>query len=195
MTDKPRRFRIEYDSPVILSVAILSFLVLGLNALLSGIPNAVIFSTYRTSFSDPLFYVRLFTHILGHADFAHYFGNMSLLLIIGPVVEKRYGSLDMLIAVLFTAFAEGMIHCLVSPNSALLGASGIVFMCIFLAAAQNIGDGRLSLTFVFVALIYFGEAIYTGILVSDSVSQLCHIVGGLCGIFVAYVMRRRHPRR
>ena len=68
-------------------------------------------------------------------------------------------------------------------------------MCIFLAAVENIGDGKLSLTFVFVALIYFGEAIYTGIVVSDTVSQLCHIVGGLCGIFVGYLMRRRRPRR
>lgn len=196
MTDKPkRRIKIEYDSPVILTVAILSFLILGLNAILSDIPNALIFSTYRSSFSDPLFYVRLFTHVLGHADFAHYFGNMSLLLIIGPVVEKRYGSIEMLVAVLFTALTEGAVHCLVSSDTALLGASGIVFMCIFLAAAQNIGDGKLSLTFVFVALIYFGEAVYTGIAANDSVSQLCHIVGGLCGIFVGYIMRRRHPRR
>lgn len=194
--DRPnRKFRIEYDSPVILTMAILSLLILGLNALLAGVPNAFLFSTYRSSFSDPLFYMRLFTHILGHADFAHYFGNMSLLLIIGPVVERRYGSVEMLVAVLFTALTEGAIHCLVSPDTALLGASGIVFMCIFLAAVENIGDGKLSLTFVFVALIYFGEAIYTGIVVSDTVSQLCHIVGGLCGIFVGYLMRRRRPRR
>ncbi len=198
MNDRPkRRLTVDYDAPVILTMTILSLIVLLLDSLLAGAPNALLFSTYKTSLSDPLFYVRLITHIIGHADFAHFFSNMSLLLIIAPTVERRYGSLDIFFAVIFTAAAEGIIHCIFFPTTALLGASGIVFMFIFLAAAENIGDGKLSLTFVFVALIYFGREIYNGIAVADSISQLCHITGGVCGIIVGYFMRKRphrHPR-
>ncbi len=193
--EKRRRVRIEYDSPVILTMAILSLIVLAINALTGGRSNAAVFSVYRTPLTSPMLYVRLFCHVLGHADFAHFFGNMSLLLIIGPTVEKRYGSLDLFISILFTAVVSGAVHCIVSPDTALLGASGIVFMCIFLSTVENIGDGKLSLTFVFVALIYFGQAIYEGFFANDRVSQLAHIIGGVCGIGCGYVMRHRTHRR
>lgn len=191
---KPR-IRVDYDSPVILTMAIASFIVLILNGIMKGIPTQLCFSVYRSSFADPLTYVRLFCHVLGHADFSHFFGNVSLLLIVGPVVERRYGSWDLFLAVLFTAAVEGGIHCLVSPSTALLGMSGVVFMLIFLASIDEIGDGRLSLTFILVALFYFGEAIYTGIIVQDSVSQLCHIVGGCCGIVSGWYFGRHRRRR
>lgn len=195
MNNSPkRRLTIEYDSPVILTLALVSLAVLLLSAVFEN--TALFFSIYGTSLRDPLFYVRLISHVFGHASFSHFFGNVSLLLIIGPSVEKRYGSADVLLAILFTAVVEGFVHCLVSPNLALLGMSGIVFMLIFLAAAGDIGDGKLSLTFVLVALIYFGEAVYTGIFSNDNVSQLAHIVGGCCGIFVGWAMRRdRRSRR
>ncbi len=196
MSEKPkRRIRIDYDSPVILTMAIASLIVLIVNGLMNGIPTALCFSVYRSSFSDPLTYVRLFCHVLGHADFSHFFGNVSLLLIVGPVVERRYGSLDLLFAILFTAAVEGGIHCLVSPNTALLGMSGVVFMLIFLASIKDIGDGKISLTFILVALIWFGEAIYTGIIVQDSISQLCHIVGGCCGILSGWYFGKHRRRR
>lgn len=192
MEDKPRRrIKIEYDSPVILTMAILSFVALCLNMLTKGASNSAVFSVYRAPLSSPMTYVRLICHVLGHADFAHFFGNMSLLLIIGPTVERRYGSLDLLISIIFTAVISGAVHCLVSADTALLGASGIVFMCIFLSTVENIGDGKLSLTFVFVALFYFGQAVYEGLFSVDNISQLGHIVGGLCGIACGYIMRRR----
>lgn len=192
--EKKRRIKVEYDSPVILTMAILSFAALIINELTNGAANAAVFSISRESFGSPMFFVRIVCHVLGHANFAHFFGNMSLLLIIGPQVERRYGSADILVSIIFTAVVSGGAHCLFSADKALLGASGIVFMCIFLSTVENIGDGKLSLTFVFVAAIYFGQAIYEGIFSSDNVSQLAHIIGGLCGIACGYIMRRR-PRR
>ena len=193
---KKRRLEIEYDSPVILTMAIVSFVILIINMFTDGAANRAVFSISRSSFGSPMFFVRLLCHVLGHADFAHFFGNISLLLIIGPQVERKYGSLDLLISIIFTAIVSGAVHCLVSPDRALLGASGIVFMCIFLSTVENIGDGKLSLTFVFVAAIYFGQAIYEGVFSHDNISQLGHIIGGLCGIACGYVMRHRpHSRR
>ena len=196
MSETPRkRIKIEYDSPVILTLALASLAVLLINSVTGGFLNALLCSVYRTSLRDPLLYARLIFHVIGHVDFAHFFGNMSLLLIIGPVVERRYGSSSVLLAVIFTAVTEGAIHCLVSADTALLGISGVVFMLIFLAAAGDIGDGKLSLTFVLVAIIDFGEALYTGIFAADSISQLCHIVGGVCGIAVAWAISKRKKKK
>ncbi len=191
---KARRIKIEYDSPVILTFAVCSLLALFINALTGGAANRALFSVYRSSLSSPLFYVRLVCHVLGHAGFTHFFGNMSLLLIIGPNIERRYGSVNLLMSIVFTAAVSGVIHCVVSADTALLGASGIVFMCIFLSTVDGIGEGKLSLSFLLVAMIYFGQAIYEGIFSSDSVSQLTHIVGGLCGIGCGLFVRYRKKR-
>ena len=39
--------------------------------------------------ADPLTWLRLFTHVLGHASWEHYAGNMMLFLLIGPMLEER----------------------------------------------------------------------------------------------------------
>lgn len=41
---------------------------------------------------SPLFYVRLFGHVLGHASWDHFTGNILLILVIGPMIEEKYGS-------------------------------------------------------------------------------------------------------
>ena len=63
---------IKYNSPVVLTFAIISALVLLVSMLTQGKSTLLLFSVYRGSLLDPLFYVRLFGHVLGHADLAHY---------------------------------------------------------------------------------------------------------------------------
>ena len=84
--------KFQYNSPVILSFFIISFLVLILGWLTNGRSTGTLFSVYRSSLRDPLTFIRLFGHVLGHADFDHFFGNMLMLLVVGPPLEERYGS-------------------------------------------------------------------------------------------------------
>ena len=39
------------------------------------------------------FFVRLFGHVLGHAGWDHFIGNMLLFLVIAPSLEERYGGI------------------------------------------------------------------------------------------------------
>ena len=117
--------KISYNSPVVLSFALLSFVVLILNVVTKGKSNMLLFCTYRTSLADPLMYVRLFTHVLGHANIQHYINNMMLLLLIGPMLEEKYGSENLLICIIITALVTGILNNLFF-KTALLGASGIV---------------------------------------------------------------------
>lgn len=183
--------KLQYNAPVILSFSLISLFVLFLDGLTGGVTTTELFSVYRSSFTDPLTIPRLFLHVLGHADFSHYSGNILMILVLGPMIEERYGSGNMLLLIAVTALVTGLAHWVLSPYTALLGASGIVFMLIFLASLSGMHRNRLPLTLILVALIYFGQEIYSGLFTSDNISQLTHIIGGCCGVFLGMFLRKQ----
>lgn len=186
-----RGLRLQYNAPVVLTFALVSLGVLGLGYLTAGTSNRLLFSVYRFPLTDPLGYVRLLTHVLGHADYAHYMGNMTLLLVLGPQLEERYGSARLLGCIGLTALVSGLVQVIFFPNTALLGASGIVFMMIILSSLAGMAEGGgIPATFLLVCVIYLGGEVVTGLTVRDNISQLTHVVGGICGGALGFVMRR-----
>lgn len=183
--------RIQYNAPVILSFVLLSGLALLLSNLTGGYTGQKLFSIYRASWTDPLSYLRLFLHVLGHSNFTHFSGNILMILVLGPMVEERYGSKNTLLLLAVTALATGLIHCIFFPGSALLGASGIVFMLIFLASMAGASGKGIPLTLILVALIYFSQEIYAGLFTVDNISHLTHIIGGCCGIALGFLLRKK----
>lgn len=181
--------KIDYNSPVVLSFAFISFLVLVLGFLTNGWTTRAFFSVYRTSFGDLFGYVRLFGHVLGHANLSHYVNNMMMLLLIGPMLEEKYGSKLLLEMILITALITGVLNNILFPTG-LLGASGIVFMMIILSSITSVKEGMLPLTLIVVVILYLGDQIMAGILSADNISQLTHIIGGVCGgIFGMWIGR------
>ena len=183
------KLELQYNSPVILTFFLLSLLVLLLDRWTDGWTTMHLFCVYRSSLKDPLFYIRLFGHVLGHASWEHFSGNVLYLLIVGPAVEEKYGSKILLLAMLVTAFVSGAAHCVLSPGSALLGASGIVFMLIFLASLSGAKNGRIPLTLILVAVFYLGQEVYDMLFLQDGVSHLTHIIGGVCGTVLGFAMQ------
>ncbi|MBQ6221611.1 MAG: rhomboid family intramembrane serine protease [Solobacterium sp.] len=182
--------RITWNSPVVLSFALISGLVLALNYLTGGASNRLLFMVYKGSLRDPLFYVRLFTHVLGHADITHYTNNMILFLMLGPLLEEKYGSKRLLEIILLTAFITGVIQVLLPFNTALLGASGVDFAFIILASITGTHkSNEIPLTLIIVAVIYIGQQVMEGLLIHDNISQLTHIIGGLVGAVYGLVFR------
>ena len=185
-----KKLRIQYNSPVVLSFALLALLVLLLGRLTGGWTTRALFCVYRAPLTDPLTYVRMVGHVLGHSGYAHYMGNMTLLLVIGPPLEEKYGSGRLLGCILFTALVSGLVQFIFFPGTALLGASGIVFMMIVLSSLAGMREGAIPLTLILVVLIYLGGEIVDAVTVRDNVSQLTHIVGGLCGAGLGFSMKK-----
>ncbi len=187
--------KIQYNSPVVLTFAGVSLLALILAYVTGGVSNTLLFSVYRSSPLNPLFWLRLVLHVLGHGSYQHYLNNMLMILVIGPVLEEKYGSLPLLRAIGVTALVSGLMQVLFFPGSALLGASGIVFMMIVLSSLAGMREGRIPLTLILVVLFYLGGEILNGLFRQDNISQMAHIVGGLCGAVLGFVLerRRRHP--
>lgn len=173
--------KIDYNSPVVLSFVFLSLISLLIGYATNKLSTVLLFCVYRSSLTDPLTYVRMFTHVLGHADFNHYIGNMTLFLVIGPMLEEKYGSKTLLEMMGITAFLTGLVFMIFFPDTSLCGASGIVFMMIILASVTGVKDGTVPLTLILVAVFYLGQQVLDGLLTPDNVSQLAHILGGVLG--------------
>ena len=119
-----RKLKITFNSPAVLAFALACVAVQVLNLLTHGESNRVLFSVYRGSLADPLTYVRCVTHVLGHADWTHLMNNMMLLLILGPMLEEKYGGRDLALVMLAAALLTGLVNFLFFPGTMLLGASG-----------------------------------------------------------------------
>ena len=179
--------RIRYNSPVVLTFALVSLLLLPLNALTGGWTTQHLFSVYRCSLLDPLAYIRFFGHVLGHSGLSHYMNNMLLMLLVGPPLEEKYGSRALLSYIAAAALATGLVEFIFFPGSALLGASGVVFMMIVLSSFTATERGAVPLTLILVAVLYLGGEIITGLHSADNISQLAHVVGGVCGMVFGFL--------
>lgn len=184
-----KKLVIRFNAPATLTFALLALGALLLGQLTGDSTTMRYFCVYRSSLSDPLTYLRFFTHVLGHADYAHYMGNMLLLLLVGPPLEEKYGGKKIAIFMAVTALATGLVQFIFFPDSALLGASGIVFMMIVLSSFTEMRGGGIPVTLILVVIFYLGGEIADGILKSDSVSQLTHIVGGILGMVFGFAYR------
>lgn len=178
----------QYNSLVVLSFFFISFIALVLNYFTKGKSNKLLFSTYRSSIFYPLTYIRLFTHILGHSNWNHFKNNFLYILLIGPMIEEKYGSLNLLIMILITALATSIINSLIS-NNRVLGASDIVFMFIVLSSFVNIHSGKIPITLILIFIFYIIDEIKNGLLKKDNISHMGHLIGAICGcIYGFYIL-------
>lgn len=172
---------IQYNSKVTLTMFFISFFALILSKLTGGFLNDHLFSTQRGSLLNPLTYIRAFTHVLGHADWSHFTRNYMKILLLGPLIEEKYGSMLYLVMILITAFVTALINWIFKKNYRLLGASGIVFMLIVLSAFVNVTGTKIPLTLILIILFYLVDEI-VNITEEDGVAHYGHVVGGLCGL-------------
>ena len=191
--------RITYNAPVILTYTLICVVITALDSSVfmsadnspGGLSKFLFmvypFGTAEMYPGNPLSYFRLFSHAMGHANWAHLVGNFSFILLLGPILEEKYGSKLILLLLFITAFITGILNAALF-NNALLGASGEVFMMILLVSFTNARRGTIPLTFILVALLFLGKEIYGALMTEDQISQFAHIIGGVCGGIFGYII-------
>ncbi len=184
------KIRISYNAPVVLTFALAAVAVYIIG---SQVSSFRLWFVAWPEFRDTRSYVGLVSHILGHASWQHLIGNFMLILLIGPILEERFGSLQLLVMIIVTALVTGIVNVTVSSD-ALLGASGIVFMMILLASTANIREGEIPLTFIAVAIIYLGGEIVRSVSDDDQISQMAHLIGGATGAVFGFMSARRRNK-
>ncbi|KOY86337.1 hypothetical protein AD998_09435 [bacterium 336/3] len=168
--------KITYNAPFTLTFALVATII----RVLGDDVTKGFFAVGNTmDVSNPIDYFRLFSHAIGHANWDHLFGNFSLILIIGPILEEKYGTKLLLLMSFVTALITGILNVTFMSNG-LYGASGIVFMMILLASFTNMKAKVIPLTFILVLVLYIGREVWNSF-GENHVSQFAHIFGGLCG--------------
>ena len=176
---------LQYNSYVTLTMFFLSFVILIIDKITFGNANKYIFSSGRSSLLNPLTYINLFTHILGHNDWGHFANNYMKILLLGPLIEEKYGWLNYLIMIAITAFVTGILN-FITNRGRIYGASGIVFMLIVLSAFGNVGQSKIPITLLLIILFYLVDEIKQ-LPKNDNIAHGAHLIGGLCGAIFGFL--------
>ncbi len=185
-----KKVRLSFNAPATLAFVAICVAVQIISVITKGASNTFVFSVYRSSLLDPLTYVRCICHVLGHADWDHLLGNMMYILILGPMIEEKHGTSNTIFVMVATALVTGIVNMVFFPGVRLLGASGIVFAFILISSITTREDHTIPVTFILVALLYIGQQIYQGLFEMDNISQTAHIVGGVVGSVLGFVMQK-----
>jgi GlpG protein len=186
-----KKIKITFNAPVTLGFVLICFMATLLGVLTGGKSTLAVFMTYHSSLTNPMTYIRFFTHVFGHNGWEHFIGNASYLLLLGPMLEEKYGSVELVEVIGITAVVTGVVNYIFFGNVALCGASGVVFSFIILASFTGFKEGEIPLTFVLVAVIFIGQQLYEGIAIQDNVSNMAHIVGGIVGAVIGYRLNKK----
>lgn len=175
---------IRYNAPVSLTFSLACIGVFFLCEMMPSLRYNVFSLSGYWSWTDPMNYLRLFTYTLGHANKEHLMGNISLFLLLAPMMEEKYGSKDIASMIGVTALVTAIFQILLF-DTGLLGASGVLFMFIILTSFADARKGSIPLTFILVMLFFIGKEV-VGAWNNDQVSQYAHIAGGLIGGFFGF---------
>lgn len=191
---KKHKFIITLNAPVTLGFVFICFVVTLVGILTKGASTKQFFMTWHSSLLNPLTYLRFFTHVFGHSGWEHFINNAMYLLILGPMLEEKHGSATLAEIIGITAVITGLISYIFFPGIALCGASGVVFAFIILASFTGFHEGEIPLSFLVVAVLYIGGQIIQGITVKDNISQMAHIIGGVIGAVIGFMLNRKKKR-
>ncbi|MBN2352566.1 MAG: rhomboid family intramembrane serine protease [Spirochaetales bacterium] len=191
--------KIRYNAPVILTfslactaVYIVSQIVPGFNDFFSVPGNSPPFNFLS------LEAVRLVSYTLGHGSWEHLIGNLSIILLAGPILEEKYGPVRMFAMILITALAAGVFNVLVLPWGS-LGASGIAFMLILLISVTNVKQGEIPLTLVAIIAIYVSTQVIEGVKQMSqpqpAINVWAHLLGGFCGGVFGFFFAREKKKK
>lgn len=175
--------KVQYNSVVILTFFFISLLILIIDKVCKGKLINTLFVTYKNdSLLSPLTYFKVISHVLGHSNWEHLYNNFIKILLVGPLIEEKYGSVNLLIAIILTAIIIGIIHKIFGKGG-ILGSSGIAYMLIILSSFVNMEDGKIPLTLALIILFFLvDEVIKLFSRKKDGISHLGHVTGAICGL-------------
>ena len=179
--------KVTINSPVVLWFVIVCVAVQVVSTLTGGASTDALFTFHTSSLSSPLEFFRLVTFAFGHISWDHLIGNMSYILLLGPLLEEKYGS-PRLVAVILTSALTCSIASIVIFHTGGVGASGVVFTFLILSSVTRVREGEIPLTFILVGTFYLCQQLYGAIFVRAFVSYHGHIIGGLTGAALGFLL-------
>jgi membrane associated rhomboid family serine protease len=101
--------------------------------------------------------------------------------------NRSYGSINLLIIILITSFATGIVNFIIGKNK-ILGSSDIVYMLIILSSFTNLESGKIPITLILIITFYIVDEIFA-INKKDNISHTSHLIGAIAGcIYGFYIL-------
>lgn len=186
-----RKIRLSFNVPVTLCFIALCFIATLLGVVSGGSLSTMFFTAYRLQVLNPLSWLRCVTSTMGHAGWEHFFNNMLYIIILGPILEEKYGSKVMILSIVLSGLATTLAITILAPNTGVIGASGVVFAWILMSSFTSFREGTIPVTFVLVFVFYIGQEVLNGVVARDNISQMGHIVGGLVGSSIGFLKNNK----
>ncbi|MCR5284476.1 MAG: rhomboid family intramembrane serine protease [Treponema sp.] len=183
--------KFSYDAPVTLTFVLISAIlfILSTYVIKSGAVSILLASpTSQTGnlpfiVKQPLSYLRLLLYIFGSSDINVLLSNLIMIVMLGPAMEERYGSVIIGLMIFVSALFSGVLNACFSADS-LLGALPVICMMVFLNAFMAFSKKTVPLTFIFVIVLIAFMQIFSG---TGAVKFFICIAGGLCGSLFAFL--------
>ncbi len=192
--------KVAYDAPVTLTFVIVCALIFLLNMLLAKSGKVTGFEKIFASPTNqagvlpfipsaPVSYVHLLFYIFGSGASGVAYGasflftNLILIMLLGPAMEERYGSVIIGIMIFVSALFSGVLNACFCQAS-LVGAVPVVSMMIFLNVFMSFSKKKFPLSFAAVMVFFVLLQIFSG---AGAVQIIICIAGGLCGSLFAFL--------
>jgi len=145
---------------------------------------------------------QMFSYILGHSSWDHLLGNTSQILILGNIIEEKFGSIKLAKMILITALTGSCATFLVNAFNVHLrglnygytvrGASGIVYSFWVLASVVGNKSGKIPLELLIVLSIILTSSVFNFYWYpSTNISHMGHVIGGITGGVLGLIYAER----
>ena len=193
MAKKKFKLKFIYDAPVTLTFALVSLLLFVLDIFaLKGKLNSIWLITPTTAagqfpfaFSDFHSIIRLFVHVFASPDRYVLLCNLIFILLLGPSMEERYGSVIIGIMIFVAALFSGVLNACFCKNP-VGGAEPVVFMLILLWTMMHLSRSKISASSLAVIILFICMELFSKN-PNGVVGVAIVAAGGLCGSLFAFL--------
>lgn len=190
---KKNSLKFIFDSPVVLVFSVVSAVIfisdlilkLNLSEKIFECPGAK--SVPAFDFKSALSYVKLVIYPFGGENSTSFFLNIGFILLLGPVLEERYGSIMLTLMIFITSLVGGVLTACVSTFG-ISGCGEIVFMMIILSVLSVFIKKQLPVSWIFIFALYLAFSLFSGKKISgfmpfmqNNVPVFIQLASGICG--------------
>jgi len=184
--------KIVYDAPATLSFVFICIALFILDNLvfkqkISGFLMSPTVSNGHLPFNPTKIgtYFRLISYSFGAASSTALIINMIFVLLMGPTMEERYGTVVIAIMMFVSALFAGVLNSCFCRYQ-LTGCEAIVFMMILLNSFLSLSKKKIPLSFVMIFILFILKDNLERN-ANGSIGIIINIAGGLCGSLFAFL--------
>lgn len=146
------------------------------------------------NFKSPADFTGLFLFAFGNASWEMLFANLIAILLLGQILEERYGSVMLGLMMFISTLISGVLTACISTVP-LTGAGCVIFMMAVLVSLTELTKKRIPLSCLLVFVLFLSFEIFRnakGVSGTDVMQKICGVlvemIGGICGSIFGFLV-------